>query len=155
MKSFARYWLPPLVWMALIWSMSSDPGSADNSAGPFAWIMTVLFPWATPAQIELAHLAVRKLGHMIEYAILAVLWFRTLYTGRRLPFTSSALAALAISVAWAIADEFHQSFVPSRNASAFDVIFDSTGASLALLAHRLRNTPFSKATSTVESPLRG
>ena len=154
MKSFARYWLPPLVWMALIWSISSDLGSTDHSAGPFAWIMTVLFPWATPAQIELAHVAVRKLGHMVEYAILAVLWFRTLYAGRRLPFTSSALMSLAISIAWAITDEVHQSFVPSRNASALDVIVDSTGATLVLLALRLRNTRFSKATSAAEGPLR-
>ena len=133
MTSFARYWLPPLLWMALIWSVSSDIGSADNTAGAFGWILTALFPWATPAQIELAHAAVRKLGHLAEYAILAALWFRTLYSGRRLPSMSSALAALAISVAWAIVDEVHQSFVPSRIGSSLDVVLDSTGATLALL----------------------
>ena len=140
MRSFARYWLPPLAWMALIWTLSSDIGSADHSAGPFGWIIGALFPWATPAQIDLAHVTVRKLGHMVEYAILAVLWFRTLYAGRRLPFTGSALAALAISVAWAITDELHQSFVPSRNASVLDVIFDSTGALLVLLTLYVRST---------------
>ena len=127
-----RYWLPPLLWMALIWGVSSNLGSVDNTAGPFAWILTALFPWATVAQIELAHSVIRKFGHLTEYAILAALWFRALYAGRRLPSTQSALAALAISVAWAIADEVHQSFVPSRSASALDVLFDSTGAALIL-----------------------
>ncbi len=133
MRSFVGYWLPPLLWMALIWSVSSDIGSADHSAGLFAWIAGGLVPWATPAQIALAHLVVRKLGHVAVYAILAAFWFRTLYAGRRLPGTQSALAALAISVAWAVVDEVHQSFVPSRTGSSLDVILDSTGASLALL----------------------
>ena len=133
MRSFTGYWLPPLLWMALIWSVSSDIGSADHSAGLFGLIVSALFPWATPARIGLAHVVIRKLGHVVEYAILAALWFRTLYAGRRLPSASSALTALAISVSWAIVDEVHQSFVPSRNASSLDVILDSTGATLVLL----------------------
>ena len=153
MRSFARYWLPPLAWMALIWTVSSEIGSADHSAGPFAWLIGVLFPWATPAQIDLAHAFVRKLGHMVEYAILAALWFRTLYAGRRLPVSTSALVALAISVAWAITDEVHQMFVPSRTASALDVMFDSTGATLVLLALRLRNMHFGGPRAIKEDPL--
>ena len=151
--TFVGYWLPPLLWMGLIWSVSSDIGSADNTAGAFGWIVTALVPWATPAQIEMAHAVVRKLGHLAEYAILAALWFRTLNTGRRLPPTQSALAALAISVTWAIVDEVHQSFVPSRGASSLDVILDSTGATLCLLALRLRNTRFSGPRSIMEGPL--
>ena len=133
MRSFGRYWLPPLLWMALIWGVSSDLGSVDNTAGPVGWIVTMLFPWATAAQVELAHGVIRKFGHLTEYAILAALWFRALYAGRRLRPTPSALAALAISVGWAIADEVHQSFVPSRTASVLDVLFDSTGVALILL----------------------
>ena len=133
MRSFVGYWLPSLSWMALIWSVSSDIGSPEHSAGFFAWVASVFVPWATPSQVALVHLVARKLGHVAEYAILATLWFRLLYADRRLPSTPSALAALAISVVWAIVDEVHQSFVPSRTASALDVILDSTGAALALL----------------------
>jgi VanZ family protein len=157
LRSFARYWLPPLAWMALIWSVSSDLGSSDHSAGPFAWIATALFPWATPAQIDLAHLIVRKIGHMVEYAILTALWFRTLYAGQRLPFTSSARLALAISVVWAITDELHQSFVPSRDGSSLDVIVDSTGATLCLLLVRLLASRLGGPTPPMrsgEAPLR-
>jgi VanZ family protein len=127
------YWLPPLLWMGLIWSVSSNIGSAEHSAGLFGWIVSALFPWATLPQIALAHLVVRKVGHVVEYAILAALWFRALYGGRRLPSTQSALTALTISVTWAIVDEVHQSFVPSRTGSSLDVVLDSTGAVLALL----------------------
>jgi VanZ family protein len=138
LTAFARYWLPPLLWMALIWGLSTDVGSADNTAGLFIWIMSRLFPWATPAQIDLAHGVMRKLGHLTEYGILAALWFRTLRVGQRLDSARSAWIALAISVAWALTDEFHQTFVPSRTASVLDVLVDATGATLATLtAHTL------------------
>jgi VanZ family protein len=126
--------------MALIWGFSSDLGSGDNTAGIFVWIVSALFPWATPAQIDLAHVLIRKFGHLTEYAVLAALWFRTLHRGRRVSSAASALAALTISVSWAITDEFHQSFVPSRTASSFDVILDTTGASLSLLILHVRTT---------------
>jgi VanZ family protein len=138
LTAFARYWLPPIIWMALIWGFSTDVGSADNTARLFIGVLSRLFPWATPAQIDLAHSLLRKLGHLTEYAILAALWFRALYLGRRLDSAPSAWTALAISVAWAMADELHQTFVPSRTASPLDVILDATGATLATLtAHVL------------------
>jgi VanZ family protein len=134
LRVFARYWLPPLVWMALIGGLSSDVGSAEHTAGLFVWIVTSLFPWLTPAQIDLAHGLVRKLGHLTEYAILAALWFRTFHVGRRVDAAASALTTVVICVAWAILDEFHQSLVPSRSGSPLDVMLDATGATLASLA---------------------
>ena len=153
MSPFARYWLPPLAWMALIWSVSSDIGSSEHSAGAFAWILSVIFPWATPGEVELAHLVARKFGHMVEYAILAALWFRTHRSGRRLSLTASASWALGISVVWAIVDEVHQSFVPSRTASALDVVLDTAGATLVLLALPLRIHGLGGPTSPLPSPL--
>lgn len=138
MTAFAVYWLPPIIWMALIWGLSTDVGSADNTMGLFIRVVSWLFPWATPAHIDLAHGLLRKLGHLTEYAILAALWFRALHVGRRLDSAPSAWTALAISIAWAIVDEFHQTSIPSRTASPLDVMLDATGATLATLtAHVL------------------
>jgi len=134
LRAFARYWLPPLLWMAVIWGFSTDVGSAEHTLGLFAWLVSTLAPWATPAQVAMAHGVVRKLGHLTEYAILAALWFRALRADRRLRPGPSALAALGLSVAWAVTDELHQTFVPSRTPSALDVLFDSAGALLAVLA---------------------
>ncbi len=139
MNAFARYWLPPLLWMALIWGLSSDVGSAAQTSRFFVPLLTWLLPWATPAQIALAHGLVRKLGHLVEYAILAALWFRALRGERRLALPISAWIALATSVAWAILDELHQSTVASRTASATDVLLDAAGATLAALTLRLRD----------------
>lgn len=138
MKAFARYWVPPLGWMALIWMMSSDVGSLGHSASIFVPAITWLFPGATPDQIALLHALVRKLGHLTEYAILAALWFRGLVGERRLTPARSAWVALAVSVTWAVLDEIHQGTIPSRTASAGDVMIDAVGATLAVLAARGR-----------------
>ncbi len=78
---------------------------------------------------------------MAEYAVLALLLWRALHKpaqpGRspwRWPEAGLVLALVAL---YAASDEIHQAFVPSREASAGDVLLDTTGAALGLLA-RLR-----------------
>jgi VanZ family protein len=119
--------------MALIWGMSTDIGSAAHTGSLFNWLARALVPWATPAQVDLAHFLVRKLGHLAEYAVLAALWVRALHVGRHASFTTSAWTALAISVGWAALDELHQLTVASRTASPVDVAIDTAGALLAVL----------------------
>ncbi len=68
-------------------------------------------------------------AHFTEYALLAALWFWALWPG--LGHRSYALAAL-ITIAYAISDEFHQSFVPGRFSDPFDVLVDALGAATAL-----------------------
>ena len=49
-----------------------------------------------------------------------------------------AIAAL-LTVLYAASDEFHQSFVPGRSAVASDVLVDSCGVIVALIALKLRD----------------
>lgn len=75
---------------------------------------------------------VKKTAHFIEYYLLAVLIYRSLastttYTKRRLLMT-----ALFLSLAYAISDEIHQSFIPGREPRIRDVIIDSSGILVAL-----------------------
>ena len=78
----------------------------------------------------------RKLAHVSEYAILAVLLYRafvhTALKGRR---ALSAGLVLLLCAAYAATDEFHQSFVPSRTASLRDVMIDICGAMLAVILY--------------------
>jgi VanZ family protein len=76
------------------------------------------------------------LMHGLEYAGLAALLFRAqVRTGRRGP--KSLLAALAGCAAFGLIDEYHQSFVPGRDASLRDALADTTGAALALIGASL------------------
>jgi VanZ family protein len=144
-----EYWLPPVVWMAAIMTVSSDIGSAEHTEHWVVPLLRLFAPWATAMQIEAMHGLVRKAGHLTEYALLAALWYRAFARGRSLAPRSAAALAFVISVIWAILDETRQSFVPSRTASARDVALDSTGAFLAMLVATLGWRPVIDRTTTL------
>jgi VanZ family protein len=100
-------WLPVVVWAAVIFTLSSIP---SLGTGLGAWDMVL-----------------RKAGHMTEYAVLGALLFRAL--GRELP-------ALVSGVAYALTDEVHQHFVEGRHASLVDVLIDTVGIAIGILALR-------------------
>ena len=131
------YWLPPVVWMAVILWLSTDTGSPEHTSSFLLPLVRWLLPWATPAQLDFIHLLLRKMGHLVEYAVLAALWFRAFARGRGLPPRTAAWLSLSISLAWAFLDEWHQSMLLSRTGSALDVVLDGAGAAAALAAGRL------------------
>jgi len=101
----------------------------------FLWI----FPQASEATLRTIHFLLRKAGHFTEYAILALLAahaFRT--SSRELLRTRWFWLSLLLVVLYALGDEFHQSFVPSRTASIYDSMIDTFGGltALAFLAIR-------------------
>jgi VanZ family protein len=109
-------WAPPLALMAIIFFFSQQP---DLSSG--------LGVWDTIG---------RKVIHMAEYALLCYLWWRA-FAGVTTP-TGALAAAAAISVAYAIADEFHQTFIEGRHGTPVDVVIDSVGIAAACLWVRRR-----------------
>jgi len=130
-----RWWRygPPIVWAILIFIGSSDLLSGSHTGGfllrPLRW----LFPHASEATLGVIHFWIRKAGHLTEYGILAGLTARAFRTSsveflRRGWFW----AALTVAVVYALSDEFHQSFVPSRGASLRDSLIDSVGGLLGL-----------------------
>jgi VanZ family protein len=74
-------------------------------------------------------------GHSIGYFVLAVLVVRALAGGlpRRIGVRVAAIALL-VTVVYGISDEFHQSFVPGREASVYDVVTDAIGALAGTIA---------------------
>jgi VanZ family protein len=130
-------WLPPIAWMIVVLSASSAEFSAANTGGLLRAFLAWLLPSLGPHQVDVIHVVVRKLAHFTEYAILGALWFRGLARSRVARPPVAAWLALVISVACAVVDETHQSFVPSRTGSAQDVLLDSIGALAAIVPARL------------------
>src|SRR5882762_6350 len=122
--------------MTLIFSASSDRHSFSHSSRLIAPIVRWLFPQISDNALYGVILAVRKCAHLTEYAILGLLVWRAL----RRPFRndtrpwqwSHVRLALLIVILYAASDEFHQTFVPSREGSVWDVLIDTSGAALAL-----------------------
>lgn len=74
---------------------------------------------------------VKKFGHAIGYALLALAYYIALPT--RLSRGYRALMALFMAILFALSDEYHQSFIEGRTSSIRDVAIDSIGAAVALL----------------------
>jgi len=75
----------------------------------------------------------RKLAHVGEYAVLVYLWLRSLWRVRD-RFRTCLVWSVALSVAYAVTDEIHQSLVPRRDGVWTDVAWDAAGAVAMALA---------------------
>jgi VanZ family protein len=127
-------WMPVIVWMALIFLGSTDILSAEHTSRFLVPFLRWLDPQISWAALNAIQTVIRKLGHVTEYAILAALCWRAMRSGTAGQMKMSILLVLVwIGCAFfAVADEFHQSFVPSRTASGNDVMIDVCGALIGL-----------------------
>jgi len=135
MKSFLKYWLPLVIWLGVIFVGSSDLMSAQHTSRFIVPFLRWLNPHISWAAINTIHTVIRKLGHVSEYAILALLLWRALWSGSTLRTKTPILfgAVLLACAVFAAGDEIHQSFVRSRTPSGRDVLLDSAGALLGAL----------------------
>ena len=104
---FFVYWLPPFAYAALIFYLSSIPGTTYP---------TLFF-------------SADKLLHLGEYGILGYLLARALGYYH---FKKKALFITAVSICfiYGVSDELHQFFVPYRCPSVIDILADGIGSSL-------------------------
>lgn len=77
-------------------------------------------------------LILKKLSHAFAYGILAWLYIRALRNGGS-NATALRVVSAGLALAYALSDEYHQSFVPGRNASLTDVAVDGIGAGGVML----------------------
>ena len=74
-----------------------------------------------------------KIWLFLSYSILAYLWYGGL-SGKMREAITPIVVALLLSVSYAAADEFHQSFVSPAFAMKEDIILASIGVILAIIA---------------------
>ena len=112
---FLLYWLPPISLMTIIFFLSSRQ---SISVGKSYEVNFVTF----------------KSMHILEYALMFFLLFRAYYR----TFTKknkSILFFLAIitTLIYAAFDEFHQTFVPTRQGQLQDIFIDLLGIVIAFM----------------------
>ena len=137
-RLWPRVWLygPLVAWMVLIFFASTGALSGENTSRIVRPLLLWLFPEISDEKIALAHFVTRKVAHFLEYGVLALLAARAFSKSssqwlRRRWFVLSLLLA----VVYSLADEYHQSFVPSRGASVYDSLIDTLGGLTALLLY--------------------
>src|SRR5215212_9785163 len=105
---FAK-WFPALLMMLLIFIFSAQPGSDLPN-----------FDWADRI--------VKKGGHMLGYALLALSYWWALDLQK-----DHRWLAWLLAIFYAMTDEFHQSFTSGRHPTVWDIlIFDNLGALISL-----------------------
>lgn len=133
-RRFAFYILPLLLWMSLIFSLSTNSASAAATNPIVNQILLKIFPGAatylTASQIDTIDFCLRKSAHITEYTILSLLAFRAFRYGRATFKNYMAFAPLLFCVLYAASDEYHQSFYSQRGSSPIDVFVDSFGVLL-------------------------
>jgi len=105
----AGRWLPVAGWMAFIYALSAQPSFPDLGLSDSAKDAT-----------EVA-------VHFGLYAMLGFLVSRTVALNGDRSVARIAMV-LAVCAAFALSDEWHQSFVPNRTADVVDWIVDLAGA---------------------------
>jgi VanZ family protein len=111
--------LPPLLVMGAIFFLSAQPSGGDHGV---------------------IDLLLRKLGHVTEYTVLTLCWWRALRgLGMARDNRSVVALAVAIALAFSASDEFHQTFVDGRHGTPVDVLIDAIGMTLAAVYARRRS----------------
>lgn len=122
MSKILKYWLPPAIWMAVIFYLSSRQRIEVSEQYFF-------------------NFAIFKTLHIVEYAILYFLLFRAfLQNSQSLQSRKTAFwFAFLFSLTYSLLDEIHQILVPTRDGKLRDVLIDVVGMSLmyAYIKNRL------------------
>jgi VanZ family protein len=124
-------WLLVLLWASVMFNFSTDSFSKEHTSRVIVPILQWLLPQASAETIDVLHEFIRKCAHVLEYSVLSVLLFRALRAPASGWTIRWAAVALLLAALFAASDEFHQTFVPSRGASVWDVLLDTLAAAAA------------------------
>lgn len=119
-------------------SLKSETVRRLGSVGAVAWMALIFFlssqeklPTTAGMPPDIAAIA----GHFVAYSVIAI--FIRVAIGGLQPGRRADVIAIALATLYGISDEFHQSFVPGRDSSVFDVAIDLLGASAGVIALNL------------------
>ena len=131
-------WWPVAAAIAIIACESTEYFGADRTSGPLRLLWQFLFGPVSDNHWELVHVVIRKAGHFLGYGLVGLAWLRawrmSLKDSRFLLQAAMALAGAAVI---ACCDEWHQSYLPNRGSSVWDVLLDCCGALAMVLVARI------------------
>jgi len=138
MRQTLNYWLPPILWSAVVMSASTDLFSGANTGSVLGHVVVWLLGHSVlPSTLDTLNFVIRKSAHLTEYGILSALSFRALRGQQELWKPRWAGGAILLAACLASIDEIHQTFVPSRTGTWHDVVLDAAGATVAQILIRV------------------
>ncbi len=129
-----RAWVAVILWAAMIWTLGGDSLSASSTAGVLRPLIEWFRPDFTPAEMYSLLVTIRKLSHVAEYGLLAMLVLRALWIGSIESIVTSLSFTVLLVGLLALADETRQAYSLERTGSSRDVGLDLGGAAIVALA---------------------
>ena len=108
----------PILYMLFIFALSSIPGQAFEPI----FINSII----------------ANMAHIPLFGLLAFLWMKA-FDNKKVRFNKAIIYTIIITIVYAAFDEFHQSFVPGREASLGDFAMDTLGCIAAIYLYRRKN----------------
>lgn len=122
-------WFPVVLGIAIIAIESQEYLGADRTSRPLRWLYESLAGHVSNARWEIVHHYIRKTGHFMGYGFIGLAWLRAWWLALpRSRFLHDAILALMGTALIASCDEWHQTFLPNRTGTPWDVLLDCTGA---------------------------
>lgn len=122
-------WFPVVLGIGVIVLESTEGMGSDHTSHPLRMLFEWIFGHFSNAQWEVIHRYVRKSGHFFGYGFIGLAWLRAWwFTLTHSRFLTDAVLALLGTALVASCDEWHQTFLPNRTGSPWDVLLDCTGA---------------------------
>ncbi|MCA0227924.1 VanZ family protein [Patescibacteria group bacterium] len=134
------------IWMLVIFLMSNE--IAVTSSARSDEIVRTIQSIGVSAPADLLTFIVRKAAHISAYFVLGILLFNLIKEYdlgvKKMIFISTAIAML-----YACTDEVHQMFVPGRSGEVRDVLIDTAGAAVGVVAYAALHSRFYKKSEIV------
>ena len=132
--SMVNPWVWVTAWMGVIFIFSTDHFSGAQTSRFIEPVLKWIIPTIPDGSIANVQLVIRKIAHLVEYAILSILICRALAkrTGLGLLSLVELGRAVLIATAYAAFDEWHQSWTAERYGSVLDVVIDTAGAAIGV-----------------------
>lgn len=131
-----------IVWMIVIFRFSMDDGNSSHELSDMCVkiLNQVIYKFTgkdlmmsiAPAHYAMIELFLRKCAHMTIYFMLSMNIMVVLFTFD-MKMIIRMISAIGLSFAYALTDEFHQSFVAGRAGLFSDCLIDTTGAIIGVI----------------------
>ncbi|MCR8635912.1 VanZ family protein [Paenibacillus radicis (ex Xue et al. 2023)] len=148
------HWVPTLIVMAVIFVLSSQSYEQQSIKTQLTLAVhrTILNDYLSSIQIHYGSLTIdgykdgpggvlefilRKLAHVIEYFLLSITLLRGIRCTTKLRLSNAIMITVLISVSFAITDEIHQLYSIDRGSRPQDIVIDSLGVLIGILAYGL------------------
>ena len=123
-----------IFWMISVFFLSNQSG---DKSGALSKKVALYITFGNEQATENIEPTIRKVAHILEYSVGAMLFFGILITYEKYTLLARIIMTITFILVYSGLDEFHQSFINARSGNWIDILIDSFGGALGIGASYL------------------